>query len=322
MIQPALFDLPTSRAPRTRQTLPPQSKPSRYGLSNPSLFASAPRAPAPRRAALPPPYPIAQKDTFSEWVDAHTWEHHEVLHELERLPNDYFASCGYIRSQRPRTSGPALQFWTAPISRAHALNALMNRGGRSIVQLHKDCDLPEHKIYDYTSHWKMAFNRPDANCIALLVDSAGNRHNVRIQELHREDGTATVRIQGYQLTVRAAFDTRQRIYRVSQVLDLDATVYITYAVAGKLANLTPGTLRHILQPDLMTERGTGLLRLSTFERVQPRHLWYTTLEKAMELTNPCRCIFFDHHDRKCGLNVRRPLPDAGTAEYACEDHRS
>lgn len=294
----------------------------RYGQSgrNQNLFDLLPTV-ARRKAARVAPYPLTQKDPFGEWKNPYDWDLHDVLVELEHLPHDYDASIGYLIAGRPREAAPGQKFWRAARSKAHFLNALMLRGERSILAVHEEAGLKVYKGYEYFTSWGIRWGEPDTH--VLLVDGNGTRHQARAREFDRATGTATLRLEGYALQVRARFDVRDRVYRVRHALHLDTETLLPYEAAAHLANLLPDTLARVLPPDVTSDRRRGLVRLSSLERVLPKALWNATLEEALTVANPCRCLFYDLHAGRCGADdTRRDLPLPGTAAYACDDHEA
>jgi len=300
---------------RKRNERPMTTYHRRFGHSNVALSELLPViAPKPKPRTVP--YPLEGRDAHGEWLNA---EHPSVAHlrrALEELPPNYDASVGYLRA-RPRQSSPAQQFWDADVSRAHLLNAVLGRGERSVVQVHRDCDLIDDKIYTYLPRWGCHFNK--VNRMVMMRDSLGAVHNMHMVEAHA-DGTATLRLEGYTLTVRARFVRHTASYHLDGPLHVDHATLISDKVAGLLANLTPATLCRVLPPDTHSDTGKPLYTLARLETVLPRQLWRMTLEAALKEENSCQCIFFDHHQGGCGLGNR--LPAARTASYACRDHEA
>lgn len=295
---------------------PRPAAPPRYGSGNPELFAVPLRAPAPVRPPKRAPYPIEGKDPLREWADAHEDIHRDILARLEGLPNDYYASCGYLRAHRPRESGPALTFWNAPLSRAHAVNALLNREHRSIVQVHKDCDLGADKLYDYAARWGMRFRRLERDPRTTVTDPSGRSSGASVVTMDRATGQGTVRVDGLSLTVAVRYDARARHCRTEQSLDFGPDKLVGYAVAARLLGLTVDTLRRVLPPDTTTDDGAGLLFPASITALLPEHAWYTTLAAATAAVNTCRCPFFDPQRAACGLDPSRRLP---AHPHTCED---
>lgn len=277
-------------------------------------FPAPVRRPPPR----PVPYPLEGKDTLREWVDAHDVDHLPILSALQRLPNDYYASCGYLRAHRPRTAGPALTFWSAPLSKAHAINALLCRGERSIVQVHADCDLGRDKLYDYAANWGIHFSRIEGDASCTVQDPDGRTAGGRIVRICRASREGYARIDGYTLVVPIRYDPRSRLCYTTQTLNLGADSLLSYPVASRMLSLTPDTLRRVLPPDTFTAAGDPLLWLTSLDKLLSRDRWYMPVTRALrEVRGACGpCTFWDDHAGRCGLDHRH-----GGGQDACEDFR-
>lgn len=293
----------------------------RYGPSNPSIFTVTLRetlAPVP---VLPrrPLCTLEQKDPFGEWRNAHDEAHAATLDALLRLPNDAGPSVAFIRAHRPGgdTQAPeGLRFWRAPIARAHALNALLHRGEMTVAALHRDMGLKHDRLYEYMTRWGVVWQRREGT--AQLVDGAGQTYDVRVLSVDYATGTAQVRPDAYLLTLEARYDPRARVYRTPEALELASLLPLT--VAATALGLTQHTARAVLPVATLTAlHRVPLVRPSDLARTIPEDHWRLSLHEALRGANPCRCAFFDHQTRACGLG-RAELPDAGTASCACEDH--
>lgn len=317
--------LPPRRFPpqRTRKASGPARNrhAERYGPSNPSIFTLVLReevtvAPIARQRPL---LTLAEKDPFGEWRNAEDEAHAATLAALLRLPNDYEASVAFIRAHRPEQAPDALRFWRAPLTRAHLLNALLCRGGRTVAQLHRDMRLKEGnhaRLHEYLRRWGVEWSRPER--AAQLVDGSGAAYDVRVVHADPATGAVRVRLTAYTLTVDARYDARARVYRTPETLDLASLLPLP--VAAALAGLTPGTARAVLP--ITTHSAPArvpLVRPEDLARTVPEQHWRTSLKDALRDANPCRCAFWDHHAKGCGLG-RGDLPAPGTAAYACEDH--
>lgn len=308
------------RVTRARSHRPTPRRLSRRAVTAP-LFDTHP-APAPHRAPERAPYPLDTKDAFGEFVNPHEWgtrgQVHELVWQLERLPNTYESSVAYIRAYRPRESGPALQFWLAPLSRAHLLNALLCRESRTLAQVQSDLDVQIDKIYTYLPRWEVQYRM--ARREATLIDGAGDSYPAHVETWERHTGHAVLRLDGYMHRVRARYDKRAGLYRVPETLGLTPEHLIPLDVAASLANWTPAGLRRILAPDLRSNAAVQLVSIDRFRTLCPDRHWVRTLPEALAAHNPCRCLFFDAHAGTCGL--KNAVPDAGTAAWACTDYEA
>lgn len=301
--QPWIFDLPTPDAPLPYQPTAPTLGRTRY--------------------------PLRDRDPFGEWINPHQCP--EILAALERLPPDYTASVAYIRGQRPRDAGPALQFWAAPVARAHFLNALLLRAHRTAVQVHEDLDVTPEKSYAYLPRWGVEF-RPRRRDV-LLEDAAGDRYPATVETWHAATGTAQLRVNGYNLTVTArhvghqrdqlsadpetgtgADDSLQSVYRTADTVAAHPDRLLSLTVMERLTGLSTHGLRQLFQPALRATRGELLVPLHDFEAVVPRARWRMTLADAQRRANPCACAFWDLHAGRCGLD--QPTPNQ---PRDCED---
>ena len=265
------------------------------------------------------PFPLSSKDPFGEFQNPH--ECPAVLHELQQLPNDYSLSAAYIRANRPRSAGPALQFWLSPLSRAHFLNALLLRGTRSLVQAQRDLDVGAEKLYDYLPRWGIDFAmlRRDVQ----LEDASGQTYAAEVEGRDEATRTATVRVKSPARRVTATFvgyasgyDERDRparvcVYRTRERVEV---CLLPYPVLARLAGVSETGVRQLVKPTA----GSGnvpLVELADFEAAVPRARWAVPLADALNATNRCGCVFWDHQRLACGLG--QALPAAGAA---CEDH--
>lgn len=275
--------------------------------------------PTPARPAGRAPFPLDLKDTFGEFVNAHEWgtrgQLHDLVWQLERLPHDYTGSVAYIRAYRPRESGPALQFWLAPLARAHLLNALLCRGDRTLAQVQSDLDVQIDKIYTYLPRWGVQYRM--ARREATLIDGAGDTYPARVDTWERDTGHAVLRLDGYIHRVRARYDKRAGVYRVADVLGFTPERLIPLDVAASLANWSPAGLRRILPAELRSNAAVQLVSLDRFRALCPERFWVRTVAEALRAANPCACLFWEHHAGRCGL--RNPHPAPGTASFACLD---
>lgn len=279
--------------------------------------------------AAPPPrlYPVRSKDPFGEWVNPHDTPN--ILAEIEILPNDFHASAAFIRALRPRESGPALQFWMAPIARAHFLNAMLLRGERTIVEVNQVLDLSDEKAYAYLPRWRIEFRKRRRD--VRLQDGAGLTYTATVERWNFNTGKVQVVVEGYTTifeayhigylrdpvlsepdTVRTVALKASALYRTAQIVELEGTE--PAGVLALLGGLTRAGVTQLVPPVLRAAGGEHLIRLADFEAVVPRHRWYMTLEQARQRSNLCRCIFWDLHRGKCGLG--NALPHSGV----CEDH--
>ncbi|PIG96897.1 hypothetical protein AMD26_015325 [Deinococcus sp. UR1] len=312
---------PSQRKPR-RAATPRDTHGERYGTSNPSIFHIVLRddlAPAPIKRTDPPLHTLDEKDSFGEWRNAHDDDLAPILYALLRLPNDYGLSVAHIRAQRPENANEALKWWRAPVNRAHLLNALLRREERSVAQLHRDMRLKlgsSSRLHEYLHRWGVQWERPDR--AVEIVDGSGAAYPARVVTPHHNTGTADVRLDAYHLIVSARFDTGARVYRTQQVLDMPALVPLS--VAAAILGLTNTTARAVLP--ITTHSAPArvpLVHPDALTRTMPPEHWRTDLADALRDANPCRCAFWDHHGRTCGLG-RTTIPHRGTAPYACEDH--
>jgi len=91
---------------------------------------------------------LERVDPWGEWRNPQ--EHPEVLEVLVGLDAPYEASVGYIRALRPREDPhEATRWWASPEARAHLLNAILRRGGRPLVAVERELDLPRWKLHYY-----------------------------------------------------------------------------------------------------------------------------------------------------------------------------
>lgn len=264
--------------------------------------------PTPRPAPRPVPYPLEEKDTLREWVNAYAPEHLAVRTALQELPNDYYASCGYLRAHRPREAGPALTFWSAPLSKAHAINALLCREERTIIQVHTDCDLGRDKLYDYASNWGVVFSRIEGDATCTVQDAAGLTQGGRIITINRQTRKGTAKLDGYDLTVPVRYDPRSRLCFTS-TLPTPETL-LTYPVAALVLGLLPDTLRRVLPPSTYTADGVPLVWRQALHCLLPPERWYMPVTAALdEIRGACRsCAFWDSHaPGGCGVGQRDPV---------------
>ncbi|MCD0168024.1 hypothetical protein [Deinococcus sp. 23YEL01] len=313
---------PSQRQPRrAARTNTRDRHAERYGPTNPSIFHIILRddlAPAPIKRDLPL-HTLDQKDAFGEWRNAHDATLAPVLHTLLRLPNDYTHSVAHIRGNRPEQANEALKWWRQPTNRAHLINALLRREHRSVAQLHRDMRLKltsSSRLHEYLHRWGVQWERPDR--AVDLVDGSGTTYPARVITPHHTTGTAEVRLDAYHLTINARFDTRTRVYRTPDVLAVATLVPLH--VAAAVLGLTTTTARTVLP--ITTHSAPArvpLIHPDVLTRTMPAEHWRTDLADALRDANPCRCAFWDHHARTCGIEHTH-LPERGTAPYTCEDH--
>lgn len=289
----------------------------RYGAGNVSLFAavaeSALSRPAPA-AQVVRAFPLAAKDPLGLWRNAHYAEHTSLLRALETLPNSYNLSVSWLRAHRPRGNHAAgARFWDAPLARAHALNALMCRGSRTVVQLHLDAELKHDRLYSYLLNWGIDYARIPT--LGTLIDGAGQSYEVRLKDVR--ENVVTVRVAGYNHLVESRYDSANQVFRTAQVLALDDL--LPTGAAAQVLGLTEGIVRTVL-PTISSDNRVRLVRQADMAALVPRHHWRAEPREALRDANPCGgCLFFNHHLNHCGLDDR-PMPQPNTAPYACPDH--
>lgn len=300
LFEPAAFLAP--RAPRRARPTPAPAAPPAADLRLALSFGPA----APPR---PERIPLERKDPFGELVNAHKAEElRAVVRELELLPDDYDASCAFVRVHRPRESGPALHFWHAPVARAHVLNAVLNRDDRTLVRVQEDLDIGADKLYNYLPNWGVVFRQRARN--VDLIDGTGRPRPARVLAFDRASGTAELKPDGTSLTVTARYDRQLGAYRTRELLDREL---VPYGVLALMAGVTERTLRAFVPVAERRPRG-NLVDLAAFEAACPPETWRMTLAEARASLNACRCALWDDTTGGCGLGHARWLA------RACEDH--
>jgi hypothetical protein len=283
----------------------------------------------PRPAPRAPTFSISLKNRWGEWANAYA--HLPLLYAIERLPNDYDASVAFIRSQRPREAGPALQFWGSPFARAHFLNGLLLRRDRTLTQVQLDMDVTGEKIYAYLPRWGVEFylSRRDIR----LQDADGQMYDGVIEERNYDTGVATVLLGGYSLRVQARFSSVTRsmelledaaedgpqecqkvtmLYRTSERVAPDL---LPYRVLSLLSGYTDRGVRLLFPDSVRARGGNRLVSLTEFMTVVPPAHWQMSLEDAKARSSTCRCVFWDLHQGACGIGNPTPAQTP-----ACEDH--
>jgi hypothetical protein len=317
---------PASKQASTLPRLTPLPQTDIFALS-PSLFPLR----RPRPAARIPVFGLAEKDRWGEWVNAH--DEPSLLLAVERLPNDYDASVAFIRSQRPREAGPALQFWGSPFARAHFMNGLLLRRDRTLTQVQRDMDVTGEKIYAYLPRWGVEFHlsRRDIR----LQDADGQVYEGVIEERNYDTGVATVLLGGYSLRVPARFigvtrsrelieDTEegetQELEKVTMLYSTSERVapdLLPYRVLSLLSGYTDRGVRLLFPESVRARGGNRLVSLTEFMSVVPPAHWQMSLDDAKARSSTCRCVFWDLHQGACGIGNLPPLPGE-----TCEDHQS
>lgn len=135
---------------------------------------------------------------------------------------DYHDSQSYIRGERP-TAGhhvEASHFWRAPLSRAHLINALLRRGGRSVVEVERDLLLSPGSIYKYFSVWRIMFAaRPQRHVGVMDYDGGGELiYEGEVVEHLPQPGHARLRVLGFPGRVVGVWSAANHCYRLLESL--------------------------------------------------------------------------------------------------------
>lgn len=280
--------------------------------------------PAPLFAAMParrsasPGVTLAQRDPYFEWRNPH--DHRDVERELAALPPDYQESAGWIRANRPRGSlslhGEALRFWLAPLSRAHALNALLTRGNRTLVQVQSDVVVPRDKLHQYLTRWGVDFRIRRRRVV--VQDTTGHRAAGIVAAWHPPTATAEIRLREYDTIITGRYDRISDVYRCTEPIPHPSNGALLAApAAARLIGITEARLKQLVPAAHRSRAGVHLYALTQLEAFTPRSSWRCTPAQARYDANPCAgCIFHDDHLGACGLGNTRP-PDPRT----CPDYR-
>lgn len=311
-VQPKQFPI---RTVAPRRNSPRRSFAQHYGPSNPSIFAVELPAPAPYRESAPLML-LAAKDPFGELANLEHEAQASLRAVLLSLPNDYDASVAFIRANRPALPGDGLRFWNGLLPRAHALNALLLRGEKNISQVHADLRLHHDRLYTYMINWGIVWQKLESR--AKLQDGSGQTFTVSVAGVDHAAGKARLHLLDYTFELDARYDPINQVFRTSDVLDF--TNLLPLDVVAPLVGLTPKFAREVFTSEVASlPRNIPLLSLSEVARVIPEHRWRMTPSDALRGSNPCRCAFFDHHQRACGLGRLLPAQPKD-APMVCDDH--
>lgn len=170
---------------------------------------------------------LADADPFGEWLDPHA---HPELARLVALgvPRDdggyeplggYDASVSLMRSIRPSTAGvDNPDFWSAPLHRAHLLNAVLRRGRRSLGAVGKQLDIAENKVHSYLKRFGIRFVAHPRKHVSVL-DWDGLLYNADVVSVDRERrGYARLRVWEFPDLVEGRWSPANQAYRALRPL--------------------------------------------------------------------------------------------------------
>lgn len=304
---PLFEDLPPGPKKPMRERAEPLQTADEIPAQQPDLFSP----PEPIQTH----FPLLEKDPYGEWQNPYDLKVEDIRKELERIPNDYFYSAGWVRANRPRVSREGLSFWNNPYAKAQLVNALLMRGERTVKQVQQDIEIPADKIYSYLPRWGLEFKIVGRD--AVLLDALGAKYNVTVQEWKRPTAEAVVQVNGYMVALTARYDRDQHLFLTKDTLNLNESSHITFELAAKLANLSLSTVREVFPADVRTVKGHKLISLERFQTVFPEDEWDMSLAEALQSSNPCNCVFWNSHTRRCQFGHQ--IPEMGTAHITCED---
>lgn len=257
---------------------------------------------------------LEERDPWGEWENPYSDDCLPILRALETLPADYMQSATFIRAYRPRgEASEALKWWKSPTPRAHLINALLLRGERSIRDVQEDLDIMIDKVYTYFPRWGVRYHMARAD--ATLIDASGHRYEAEVESRDNSTRTGKLKVIGYQNRITARFDRMGGVWRTDTHLPTLAHTHVTVPVAALLLDWTEKGVKSVFTGDARTSSNSPLIRLEHIRKITPEQEWKVTLQEALTLSNPCRCIFWDHHQHNCGLG--NPVP---FNPPTCEDH--
>ena len=179
-------------------------------------------------------------DPWGEWRDPE--RNPDVADFVVEHRPTYVESVGFIRAERPREDNhAATAWWSTTPARAHLINALLRRDGRTVEEVERDLDIPASKVYYYLREFGMSFTPRPGNRV-VVIGYGGERYNgIRRREVG--DGVAEIIIPEHGVIARASWSRTSRMYRLLEPLPRTLPMH----AAAEALDVSEETLRRALR---------------------------------------------------------------------------
>jgi len=155
-------------------------------------------------------------DPWGEWRDPE--RNPDVADFVVKQRPTYAESVGFIRAERPREDNHAATIWWSSVpARAHLINALLRRDGRTVEEVERDLDIPASKIYYYLREFGMSFI-PRPGDQVVVIGYGGERYNGIRRHREVEGGVDEVIIPEHGAVVPARWSRSNLMYRLLEPL--------------------------------------------------------------------------------------------------------
>lgn len=217
-------------------------------------------------------------DQYGEWLNPE--QHPDIVAILTAGLGTYDTSLSVLRGARPSANAYEAHLWWAnPENRAHLLNALVQRGHRSIVEFEREADIRPSKTYSYLKSFNIRFRaRPRRHVTAM--DLNGDLHEASVIRVNPErGGEATLKLWGYPGEWTGEWSIANACYRLNETVDAEFGV-LPVSVAADVLGVYSADLARILWRIGIASNGT--VYLAHLARAFPDQAWREDAHRALE----------------------------------------
>lgn len=222
---------------------------------------------------------LSSIDQYGEWLNP--TQHPDIVNALttDGGLGGYDMSISVLRGARPSSDAYTAHLWWAdPHNRAHLINALVQRGHRSIVEFEREADIRPSKTYSYLKSFRIRFRaRPRRHVTAM--DLHGDLHEASVVTVDpHHAATATLKLWGYPGEYTGTWSVANAAYRLHEPVTGEFGV-LPVNVAAAVLGINPADLARVLWRIGIPSNGTVYLEHLT--RIWPDPTWREDAHRAL-----------------------------------------
>jgi hypothetical protein len=222
---------------------------------------------------------LSSIDQYGEWLNP--TQHPDIVDALTRDNGigSYDMSISVLRGTRPSSDAYTAHVWWAdPTNRAHLINALVQRGHRSIVDFERDADIRPSKTYSYLKSFRIRFRaRPRRHVTAM--DLHGDLHEANVVRVDPDHAaTATLKLWGYPGEYTGTWSVANAAYRLHEPVVGEFGVLPVHTAAEVLGIHAPDLARVLWRIGIPSN---GTVYLEHLTRIFPDPSWREDAHRAL-----------------------------------------